>query len=89
MAMTKQRKNELVESFKTHPTDTGSPEIQIALLTERINYLSDHFKSHGKDFHSRYGLLKIVSQRRRLLKYLKEHNPDKYKEIIGKLGIRK
>lgn len=89
MAMTKERKKELIENFKMHPTDTGSPVVQIALLTERITYLTPHFKLHGKDLHSRHGLLKIVSQRRRLLNYLKKHNPDKYKEILEKLNIRK
>ncbi|MBD3271400.1 MAG: 30S ribosomal protein S15 [Elusimicrobia bacterium] len=89
MAMTKDKKKSLIEDFKTHPTDTGSPAVQIALLTERITYLTDHFKSHAKDFTSRHGLLKIVSKRRRLLKYLKKHDTNRYSQIIEKLGIRK
>lgn len=89
MAITKEKKTALIEEFRTHSSDTGSPAVQIALLTERINYLTEHFKLHGKDFHSRHGLLKIVSQRRRLLNYLKKHSLQHYKQIIEKLGIRK
>ncbi len=89
MAITKEKKTALIEEFKTHSSDTGSPAVQIALLTERISYLTEHFTLHGIDFHSRHGLLKIVSQRRRLLNYLKKHSLQHYKQIIEKLGIRK
>ena len=87
--LTNERKTELIGSFKTHDTDTGSPEVQVALLSERINYLTEHFKSHVKDHHSRRGLLKLVGQRRRLLDYLKGKDADRYSELIRKLGIRK
>ena len=89
MPLTIDRKKSLIEQFRTHDGDTGSPEIQIALLTERINGLSEHFKSHVKDFHSRRGLLKLVSQRRKLLDYLKRSNADKYRSLIERLGLRK
>lgn len=79
----------VVESFKTHPTDTGSPEVQIALLTGRINYLNNHFKKFPKDFTSRFGFLKLIGQRRRLLEYLKKHQKEKYKQLIEKLELRK
>lgn len=82
-------KKPIIESFKTHPTDTGSAEVQIALLTSRINYLSNHFKKYPKDFGSRFGFLKLIGQRRRLLEYLKQGKKDKYKEILGKLDLRK
>jgi small subunit ribosomal protein S15 len=82
-------KKEIVESYRTHPTDTGSPEVQIALLTGRINHLSGHFKKFPKDFISRGGFLKMIGQRRRLIEYLKKHNKTKYKEIIEKLELRK
>jgi small subunit ribosomal protein S15 len=85
----KDRKTEVITTYKAHDTDTGSPEVQIALLSERISYLTDHFKTHEKDHHSRRGLLKLVQQRRRLLDYLKRKDADRYTEIIGKLGIRK
>jgi small subunit ribosomal protein S15 len=85
----KDRKTEVIATYKAHDTDTGSPEVQIALLSERISYLTDHFKTHEKDHHSRRGLLKLVQQRRRLLDYLKRKDSDRYTEIIGKLGIRK
>ncbi len=85
----KDRKTEVITTYKTHDTDTGSPEVQIALLSERISYLTEHFKTHGKDHHSRRGLLKLVQQRRRLLDYLKRKDAESYTEIIGKLGIRK
>ena len=85
----KDRKTEVITTYKTHDTDTGSPEVQIALLSERISYLTEHFKTHEKDHHSRRGLLKLVQQRRRLLDYLKRKDADSYTEIIGKLGIRK
>ena len=89
MAVTAERKTALVSKFRTHETDTGSPEVQIALLTERINGLTDHFKAHAKDFHSRRGLLQLVSQRRRLLDYLRGKSIDRYRTVIGQLGIRK
>ena len=82
-------KKEIVETYKIHPTDTGSPEVQIALLTGRINHLSGHFKKFPKDFTSRAGFLKMIGQRRRLIDYLKKHNKNKYKEIIEKLELRK
>ena len=78
-----------IESHRRHEKDTGSPEIQIALLTERINGLSDHFKQHTKDHHSRRGLLILVSQRRRLLAYLRRTQLDRYQELIGRLGLRR
>lgn len=87
--LTKDRKAELIGSFKTHPSDTGSPEVQIAILTERINYLTEHFKTHAKDHHSRRGLLKMVSKRRRLLDFLKEEDSKRYKAILKQLNIRK
>ncbi len=89
MPLTKQRKVELIDSYRTHDTDTGSPEVQIALLSERINYLTDHFKVHAKDHHSRRGLLQMVGKRRRLLDYLKATDVDRYRTVIEKLGIRK
>jgi len=84
-----EKKNEIIEKFKIHDTDTGSSEVQIALLSERITYLTEHFKVHKKDHHSRRGLLKIVGQRRRLLQYLKQKDISKYRAIIKELGIRK
>jgi small subunit ribosomal protein S15 len=89
MTLTAERKTNLIESFRTHPTDTGSPEVQIAILTERIQYLTEHFKTHVKDHHSRRGLLQLVSQRRRLLDYLRGKSVDRYRKIIASLGIRK
>lgn len=89
MALTKDRKTELIGSYRTHESDTGSPEVQVAILSERINYLTDHFKSHAKDHHSRRGLLKLVGQRRRLLDYLKSKDAERYADLIRKLGIRK
>lgn len=83
------KKQEIITSFKRHDSDTGSPEVQIAILTERINYLTEHFKVHKKDHHSRRGLLKIVGQRRRLLDYLKKKDVERYRAIIEKLGIRR
>ena len=79
----------LIVKFAKHATDTGSPEVQIALLTQRINGLSDHFKAHHKDHHSRRGLLKLVGQRRRMLEYLRSSSEDRYKSLIGELGLRK
>jgi len=84
-----ERKQEIIEKFKTHTSDTGSPEVQIALLTERIVYLTEHFRTHKKDHHSRRGLLKLVGQRRRLLDYLKRKNVEGYRTIIKELGIRR
>lgn len=84
-----EKKQEIISSFKRHEGDTGSPEVQIALLTERITYLTEHFKVHKKDHHSRRGLLKIVGQRRRLLDYLKKKDVERYRTIIEQLGIRR
>jgi small subunit ribosomal protein S15 len=89
MAMTAIRKKELVDQYRTHDGDTGSPEVQIAILTERITYLTDHFKTHDKDHHSRRGLLKLVGQRRRLLKYLRITDEGRYQTIIKSLGLRR
>ncbi len=83
------RKQEIVAKFKQHDKDTGSPEVQIALLSARIEYLTEHFKTHKKDHHSRRGLLKLVGQRRRLLNYLKDKSVDRYRQVIQELGIRK
>ena len=82
-------KTELIERFRTHDSDTGSPEVQIAILSTRIGELTEHFKTHKKDHASRRGLLMLVSKRRRLLDYLKTHDADRYRDVIGKLGIRK
>ena len=84
-----ERKQEVISQYRTHPTDTGSPQVQIAVLSERIGELTEHFKTHKKDHASRRGLLMMVSRRRRLLDYLKSHDSDAYKEVIQKLGIRK
>ena len=89
MPTTKQQKTDLISNYRTHDADTGSPEVQIALLSNRITYLTEHFKSHAKDHHSRRGLLKLVGRRRRLLDYLKKIDLDRYRSIIDKLGIRK
>ena len=89
MVLVKEQKAKLINDFKVHARDTGSAEVQIAILTERINDLGLHFKSHKKDLHSRRGLLLLVSRRRRLLKYLKDKNMKKYEEILGKLSLRK
>ena len=89
MALTTERKATVIDSHKIHSGDTGSPEVQIAILSERIEYLTEHFKTHAKDHHSRQGLLKIVGRRRRLLDYLKDIDPERYRDIIRKLGIRK
>ncbi|MEK7851978.1 MAG: 30S ribosomal protein S15 [Deltaproteobacteria bacterium] len=89
MAATAEKKRELIETYKTHDGDTGSADVQVALLSERISYLTEHFKTHAKDHHSRRGLLKLVSQRRRLLDYLKRTNLDRYQGLISKLGLRK
>jgi len=89
LPLTTDRKSELVNAYRTHNTDTGSPEVQIAILSERIGYLTDHFKGHPKDHHSRRGLLKMVGKRRRLLDYLKSKDFNRYKVVIERLGIRK
>lgn len=89
MPLVKDKKSEIISSYRLHSTDTGSPEVQVAILTERINYLTEHFKTHQKDHHSRRGLLKLVGQRRRLLDYLKRTDFNRYKELIERLGIRK
>jgi small subunit ribosomal protein S15 len=89
MSLATLRKKEVMTKFATHEGDTGSPEVQVALLSERINYLTEHFKTHEKDHHSRRGLLKLVSQRRRLLDYLKRKNLERYRSLINGLGIRK
>jgi len=84
-----EQKKEILGKFGVHPTDTGSPEIQIALLSERIKYLTEHFKTHQKDHHSRRGLLKLVGQRKRMLSYLKKKDAERYRNLIQELGIRK
>lgn len=89
MAITAERKTDIVHKFRQHEGDTGSPEVQIALQTERINQLTDHFKTHLKDHHSRRGLLQLVSQRRRLLDYLRGKSLERYRKVISELGIRK
>ena len=89
MAFTKDRKTGIIGDYRTHDTDTGSPEVQVALLSERINYLTEHFKTHAKDHHSRRGLLKLVGQRRRLLDYVKSKDSERYSDLIKRLGIRK
>ncbi|MBI3597598.1 MAG: 30S ribosomal protein S15 [Nitrospirae bacterium] len=85
----KEQKVEVIKKFASHPKDTGSPEVQIALLSSQINSLADHFKSHKNDHHSRRGLLRMVSQRRKLLDYLQREDLNRYKQVIEKLGIRK
>ncbi|WP_025028671.1 30S ribosomal protein S15 [Caldalkalibacillus mannanilyticus] len=89
MALTQERKNELINEYKVHDTDTGSPEVQIAILTEKINYLNNHLRTHKKDHHSRRGLLKMVGQRRNLLTYLRENDIQRYRVLIDKLGLRR
>ncbi len=89
MPLPKEKKAEVISKHKTHDKDTGSPFVQIAVLTERINNLGDHFKAHVKDHHSRRGLLKMVSQRRKLLDYLKRENPESYQKLIDDLNLRK
>jgi small subunit ribosomal protein S15 len=89
MALVKETKAEIISTYKTHTTDTGSPEVQIALLTQRIKDLAVHFQGHVKDNHSRRGLLKMVSQRRSLLDYLKRRDINRYHDVINRLGIRK
>ncbi|MEO6724658.1 MAG: 30S ribosomal protein S15 [Blastocatellia bacterium] len=89
MALVKEAKLDVISQYKTHGSDTGSPEVQVALLTKRINELTDHFKTHKKDNHSRRGLLKMVSQRRSMLDYLKRIDISRYHELISRLGLRK
>ncbi|MBW4828729.1 MAG: 30S ribosomal protein S15 [Clostridiaceae bacterium] len=89
MALTKEEKAKIIEDYKIHEGDTGSPEVQIAILTHRINTLNEHLKDHKKDHHSRRGLLKMVGQRRGLLKYLKKSDIERYRSLIEKLGIRR
>jgi len=84
-----ERKRELIDQFRHHETDTGSPEVQVAILSERIGYLTNHFKVHAKDHHSRRGLIKLVGQRRRLLNYLKKKDIDRYRALIEQLGLRR
>jgi small subunit ribosomal protein S15 len=89
MAITQQRKNELISEYKTHENDTGSAEVQIAVLTESINNLNEHLRTHKKDHHSRRGLLKMVGKRRNLLTYLRNKDVQRYRELINKLGLRR
>ncbi len=89
MALNTEQKRELIDRFRLHEADTGSPEVQVAILSERINYLTDHFKSHAKDHHSRRGLIKLVGQRRRLLNFLKNKDIERYRTLIEQLGLRK
>jgi small subunit ribosomal protein S15 len=89
MALVAEKKTEVVEKYRRHDKDTGSPEVQVALITERIAYLTEHFKTHKKDHHSRRGLLKLVGQRRRLLDYLRNVDQNRYKVVIEQLGLRK
>jgi small subunit ribosomal protein S15 len=89
LTTSKQQKTDLISEYRTHDSDTGSPEVQIALLSNRITYLTEHFKTHAKDHHSRRGLLKLVGRRRRLLDYLKKIDNERYRTVIDKLGIRK
>ena len=89
MALTKEAKTTVVQEYKTHDTDTGSPEVQVAVLTNRIAYLTEHIQEHKKDHHSRRGLLMMVGRRRRLLDYLRRHDEERYKSLITRLGIRR
>ena len=89
MPLTRDRKTSIVDAYRTHSSDTGSPEVQIAILSEKIAYLTDHFKVHAKDHHSRRGLLRMVGKRRRLLDYLKTRDVERYRTVIERLGIRK
>ena len=89
MSITAARKTELISDYATKTDDTGSPEVQVAILTERINNLTEHFRTHKKDLHSRQGLLKMVSRRRRLLDYLKRNDQERYSTVIQRLGLRK
>ena len=89
MALAKEQKQEIIRSFALHEQDTGSPEVQIALLTRRIESLTEHLKVHRKDFHSRRGLIKMVSQRRKLIEYLRRTDPKRYQQVLARLGLRK
>jgi small subunit ribosomal protein S15 len=89
MALDREQKDDIIGNYKLHENDTGSPEVQIALLSKRINYLTEHFKIHKKDHHSRRGLLKLVSQRRKMLDYLKKSDKERYEKVIERLEIRK
>ena len=89
MSLARGIKASVISDYRTHDSDTGSPEVQVALLTKRINELTEHFRAHAKDHHSRRGLLKLVSQRRRLLDYVKRQNLERYRTLIERLGIRK
>jgi small subunit ribosomal protein S15 len=89
VSLEKDKKQEIIKRYRVHETDSGSPEVQIALLTERINHLTEHFQVHKKDYHSRRGLLKLVGQRRRLLDYLKTTKAEKYRKLVKELGLRK
>lgn len=87
--LTKERKSEIIAQFSRHPGDTGSPEVQVALLTERIKYLTEHLRQHKHDYHTRRGLLKLVGERRRQLRYLSEQDVNRYRELIARLGLRR
>ncbi len=89
MALNVEKKSDIINRFQLHEADTGSPEVQVAILSERITYLTDHFKTHAKDHHSRRGLIKLVGQRRRLLNYLKKKDIDRYRSLIDTLGLRR
>ncbi|SDY70327.1 SSU ribosomal protein S15P [Evansella caseinilytica] len=89
MALTQERKNQIIEEFKTHDNDTGSPEVQVAILTEQINLLNEHLRTHKKDHHSRRGLLKMVGQRRNLLTYIRNKDVTRYRQLIDRLGLRR
>ena len=89
MALNTEQKQEIIDRYRLHDADTGSPEVQVAILSERISYLTDHFKVHAKDHHSRRGLIKLVGQRRRLLNYLKDKDIERYRTLIEQLGLRK
>ncbi len=89
MALNTEQKQIIIADFKTHESDTGSPEVQVAILTKRINDLTEHFKTHTKDYHSRRGLMMLVGQRRRLLDYLKKKNKERYAKLIDRLGLRR
>ena len=89
MALNTEQKQEIIDRYRVHDADTGSPEVQVAILSERISYLTDHFKVHAKDHHSRRGLIKLVGQRRRLLNYLKDKDIERYRALIEQIGLRK
>jgi small subunit ribosomal protein S15 len=89
VALYTEQKQEIIDRYRLHDADTGSPEVQVAILSERISYLTDHFKVHAKDHHSRRGLIKLVGQRRRLLNYLKDKDIERYRALIEQLGLRK